>query len=185
MTGNDMTDKVGIAVGETPRVEDASGMSSSYWYRRPYSTGLPPLPAGYDNTKELTDKLCKQTLAVKRKPNKRLPSSYLCHLCFIKGHFIQDCSLAIPKGHGLTPYQGKKRCFGAYKCPKCKRKWMSASSWANSAQYCIKCYIMVYPHKQRPLDTPDGLDVSDQRKVHPQHLCEKCKSLGFYCRKTT
>ena len=31
--GNDMTDKVGIAVGETPRVEDASGMSSSYWYR--------------------------------------------------------------------------------------------------------------------------------------------------------
>ena len=33
MTGNDMTDKVGIAVGETPRVEDASGMSSSYWYR--------------------------------------------------------------------------------------------------------------------------------------------------------
>nr|XP_022322666.1 zinc finger CCHC domain-containing protein 24-like [Crassostrea virginica] len=92
---------------------------------------------------------------------------------------------AIPKGHGLTPYQGKKRCFGAYKCPKCKRKWMSASSWANSAQYCIKCYIMVYPHKQKSLDTPDGLDVSDQRKVHPQHLCEKCKSLGFYCRKTT
>ena len=65
----------------------------SVFFQRPYSTGLPPLPAGYDNTKELTDKLCKQTLAVKKKPNKRLPSSYLCHLCFIKGHFIQDCSL--------------------------------------------------------------------------------------------
>lgn len=65
----------------------------SVFFQRPYSTGLPPLPAGYDNTKELTDKLCKQTLAVKQKPNKRLPSSYLCHLCFIKGHFIQDCSL--------------------------------------------------------------------------------------------
>lgn len=28
-----MTDKVGIAVGETPCAEDASGMSSSYCYR--------------------------------------------------------------------------------------------------------------------------------------------------------
>lgn len=36
---------------------------------------------------------------------------------------------------------------------------------------------------QRPLEKPDGLDVSDQSKVHPQHLCEKCKMLGYYCRK--
>lgn len=35
---------------------------------------------------------------------------------------------------------------------------------------------------QRPLDKPDGLDVSDQSKIHPQHLCEKCKQLGYYCR---
>ncbi|KAI1303075.1 Zinc finger CCHC domain-containing protein 24 [Halotydeus destructor] len=83
---------------------------------------------------------------------------------------------------GLTPYQGKKRCFGEYKCPKCKRKWMSGNSWANCGQMCIKCTIMVYPHKQRPLDRPDGLDVSDQSKEHPQHLCEKCKLLGHYCR---
>jgi hypothetical protein len=48
----------------------------------------------------------------------------------------------------LTPYQGKKRCFGEYKCPKCKRKWMSGNSWANMGQECIKCHINVYPHKQ-------------------------------------
>ena len=36
---------------------------------------------------------------------------------------------------------------------------------------------------QRPLEKPDGLDVSDQSKVHPQHLCEKCKTLGYYCRR--
>ncbi|CAG2101329.1 unnamed protein product [Medioppia subpectinata] len=83
---------------------------------------------------------------------------------------------------GLTPYQGRKRCFGEYKCSKCKRKWMSGNSWANCGQQCIKCHIMVYPHKQRPLDKPDGLDVSDQSKEHPQHLCEKCISLGYYCR---
>ncbi|KAH8033975.1 hypothetical protein HPB51_018486 [Rhipicephalus microplus] len=36
---------------------------------------------------------------------------------------------------------------------------------------------------KRPLEKPDGLDVSDQSKEHPQHLCEKCKSLGYYCRR--
>ncbi|XP_071954444.1 zinc finger CCHC domain-containing protein 24-like [Antedon mediterranea] len=118
-----------------------------------------------------------------RKPGKRPPPTYLCHLCFNKGHYIKDCPQARPKGEGLTPYQGKKRCFGEYKCPKCKRKWMSGNSWANMGQECIKCHINVYPHKQRPLEKPDGLDVSDQSKEHPQHLCEKCKALGYYCRR--
>ncbi|KAG8227673.1 hypothetical protein J437_LFUL006984 [Ladona fulva] len=128
-------------------------------------------------------------LALERKSSKRPPSTYLCHLCFKKGHYIKDCPQegavlqARPKGEGLTPYQGKKRCFGEYKCPKCKRKWMSGNSWANMGQECIKCHINVYPQKQRPLDKPDGLDVSDQSKVHPQHLCEKCKTLGYYCRR--
>ncbi|KAG8178255.1 hypothetical protein JTE90_000355 [Oedothorax gibbosus] len=117
------------------------------------------------------------------KPTKRPPPSYLCHLCFKKGHYIKDCPQARPKGEGLTPYQGKKRCFGEYKCPKCKRKWMSGNSWANMGQECIKCHINVYPHKQRPLEKPDGLDVSDQSKEHPQHLCEKCKTVGYYCRR--
>ncbi|KAM8860089.1 zinc finger CCHC domain-containing protein 24 isoform 4-T4 [Spinachia spinachia] len=103
-----------------------------------------------------------------RKPNKRPPPNYLCHLCFNKGHYIKDCPQARPKGEGLTPYQGKKRCFGEYKCPKCKRKWMSGNSWANMGQECIKCHINVYPHKQRPLEKPDGLDVSDQSPIaHP------------------
>ncbi|XP_046860077.1 zinc finger CCHC domain-containing protein 24-like [Xenia sp. Carnegie-2017] len=117
------------------------------------------------------------------KKTRRPPDGYLCHLCFCKGHYIKDCPQARPKGEGLTPYQGKKRCFGEYKCPSCKRKWMSGNSWANMGQMCVKCHINVYPHKQRPLDKPDGLDVSDQAKEHPQHLCEKCKSLGYYCRR--
>lgn len=111
------------------------------------------------------------------------PNNYLCHLCFDKGHFIRDCPQARLRSEGLTPYQGKKRCFGEYKCSKCKRKWMSGNSWANMGQECIKCQINVYPHKQRPLEKPDGLDVSDQSKEHPQYLCEKCKCLGYYCRR--
>ncbi|OWF52668.1 zinc finger CCHC domain-containing protein 24-like [Mizuhopecten yessoensis] len=137
----------------------------------------------YGSINDLVDHFSDLSLSLDRKPSKRPPSTYLCHLCFTKGHYIKDCPQARPKGEGLTPYQGKKRCFGEYKCPKCKRKWMSGNSWANMGQECIKCHINVYPHKQRPLEKPDGLDVSDQSKVHPQHLCEKCKVLGYYCRR--
>ncbi|ELT96201.1 hypothetical protein CAPTEDRAFT_101542, partial [Capitella teleta] len=83
---------------------------------------------------------------------------------------------------GKTPYQGKERCFGEYRCSKCNRGWMSGNSWANMGQECQTCRINVYPHKQTPLQKPDGLDVSDENIPHPQHLCEKCKKLGSYCR---
>ncbi|XP_020893951.1 zinc finger CCHC domain-containing protein 24 [Exaiptasia diaphana] len=130
----------------------------------------------------LQDSLLLQQRSIRKTP-KRPPDGYLCHLCFCKGHYIKDCPQARPKGEGLTPYQGKKRCFGEFKCPLCKRKWMSGNSWANMGQQCVKCFINVYPHKQRPLDKPDGLDVSDQTKEHPQELCEKCQFLGYYCRR--
>ncbi|XP_002735427.1 zinc finger CCHC domain-containing protein 24-like [Saccoglossus kowalevskii] len=144
------------------------------------------MPSPYGSIGDIADQFSDLTLGnplIERKREKRPPPTYLCHLCFQKGHYIKDCPQARPKGEGLTPYQGKKRCFGEYKCPKCKRKWMSGNSWANMGQECIKCHINVYPHKQRPLEKPDGLDVSDQSKEHPQHLCEKCKALGYYCRR--
>ncbi|XP_055576367.1 zinc finger CCHC domain-containing protein 24 isoform X1 [Falco biarmicus] len=105
-----------------------------------------------------------------RKPSKRPPPNYLCHLCFNKGHYIKDCPQARPKGEGLTPYQGKKRCFGEYKCPKCKRKWMSGNSWANMGQECIKCHINVYPHKQlsRKLENPSILWIISSSCSIPQ-----------------
>lgn len=52
------------------------------------------------------------------------------------------------KGRGKTPYQGAKRSFGEYKCSSCKKSWMSANSWANTAQECNVCRIKVYPHTQ-------------------------------------
>ncbi|XP_075986849.1 zinc finger CCHC domain-containing protein 24-like isoform X1 [Anticarsia gemmatalis] len=83
-----------------------------------------------------------------------------------------------------TPYKGKRRCFGEYRCDKCNRSWMSANSWANFGQKCTNCNINVMPHKQTPLEKPDGLDKSDPLKSHPQDLCAKCKSLGRFCGKS-
>ncbi|XP_014241367.1 zinc finger CCHC domain-containing protein 24-like [Cimex lectularius] len=155
------------------------GASPGAGYTKFHLSALASL--GDANIGDLSEAL--NELCLSDKGYKQPPATYLCHLCFSKGHYIKDCPMARPKGEGLTPYQGKKRCFGEYKCPKCKRKWMSGNSWANMGQQCIKCHINVYPHKQRPLEKPDGLDVSDQSKVHPQHLCEKCQQLGFYCRR--
>ncbi|CAG5088715.1 Oidioi.mRNA.OKI2018_I69.PAR.g11944.t1.cds [Oikopleura dioica] len=113
-------------------------------------------------------------------PRRTPPSGYLCHLCFGPGHFIKDCPSSKPKGEGLTPYQGKKRCFGEFKCPKCKRKWLSGNSWCNMGQECIKCRINVYPSKQRPLNKQEAAAVA--QREHPKELCEKCQQLGRYCR---
>ena len=52
----------------------------------------------------------------------------------------------------LTPYQGKGRRFGYYKCGKCRKHWKSAYSWANEYQRCRSCGTNVYPYKQRPLE---------------------------------
>ncbi|XP_052743397.1 zinc finger CCHC domain-containing protein 24 [Bicyclus anynana] len=85
------------------------------------------------------------------------------------------------KGEGLTPYQGKRRSFGEFKCPQCQRRWMSANSWANSGQDCSKCKINVYPHRQMRLDNPGGLDKSDPTKRHPRELCQRCREIGDFC----
>lgn len=104
----------------------------------------------------------------------------------------------------LTPYQGKRRCFGQFCCDECNRSWFSANSWANTAQMCQLCDIRVYPFKQVskstiwefvhsnqildlrlyclqwPLKKSGGIKKSN-RKAHPQELCDKCKQLGHFC----
>ena len=125
------------------------------------------------------------------KKQKTPPAWYVCHLCHTHGHYIRDCTFMRSSTEGLTPYQGQKRCFGEFKCPKCKRKWSSGNSWTNMGQECIKCRINVYPHKQKPAEcgtngadqaAPATVAPQTETKEHPRSLCEKCKSLGEYCR---
>lgn len=45
-----------------------------------------------DGLSSLTDHFSDLSLSSEpRKPNKRPPPNYLCHLCFNKGHYIKDC----------------------------------------------------------------------------------------------
>ncbi|KAF4516925.1 hypothetical protein B566_EDAN008014, partial [Ephemera danica] len=45
-----------------------------------------------DNVGDLVDQFAELGLGLERKVNKRSPpNTYLCHLCFKKGHYIKDC----------------------------------------------------------------------------------------------
>lgn len=100
-------------------------------------------------------------------PKKAPPTRYQCHICYKTGHYISDCP-SVRNDYKttnfnskkklfqrfnspydeLTPYQGRKKCYGEFQCQQCKRKWTSQNSVANEAQSCIKCHVLVFPHKQ-------------------------------------
>lgn len=53
-----------------------------------------------DGLNSLTDHFSDLSLSSEpRKPNKRPPPNYLCHLCFNKGHYIKDCPQVRPLTH--------------------------------------------------------------------------------------
>lgn len=58
--------------------------TAQYLYN-PYSGA-----AGADPVQELGEQLADLSL-LERRPIKRPPATYLCHLCFQKGHYIKDC----------------------------------------------------------------------------------------------
>ena len=136
----------------------------SVFFQHPYSTGLPPPPTGYDNINELTDQFCELTLAVNKKPNKRPPSTYLCHLCFTKGHFIRDCPqvnyvimLNPPPPPHPPPHthaSSSKMRNLAFQKSWNKNKWLwiwiTAMHWKWSGNKTIKLAWHLVPHIAPP-----------------------------------
>lgn len=50
---------------------------------------------------DLADHFAELSLGLERKPTKRPPPTYLCHLCFKKGHYIKDCpQVSVPCIYG-------------------------------------------------------------------------------------
>ncbi len=72
---------------------------------------------------------------------------------------------------GLTPYQGRKQCFGIFEC-MCSNTWASAYSWSNTPQMCIECDMWIYPHRQYKLKQKKRNNYATS---HIQSLCGKCK----------
>ncbi|KAK0399957.1 hypothetical protein QR680_003295 [Steinernema hermaphroditum] len=104
-------------------------------------------------------------------PKKAPPSKYQCHICYQTGHYISDCPMRFNSPYEeLTPYQGRKKCYGEFQCQQCKRKWTSQNSVANEAQSCIKCHVPVFPHKQLPVDKAVALGLVKPQRVTPGKL---------------
>lgn len=61
-----------------------------------------------DGLSSLTDHFSDLSLSSEpRKPNKRPPPNYLCHLCFNKGHYIKDCpQVRLRPPHPASPVHG-------------------------------------------------------------------------------
>jgi len=81
--------------------------------------------------------------------------------------------------YGLTPYQGRKPCFGFYNCSACEKGWTSAYSWANTSQSCKECKAAVYPYRQDKHKCRNGTKHKDDK--HVQELCGKCKNKKIGC----
>jgi hypothetical protein len=104
-------------------------------------------------------------------PKKAPPPRYQCHICYQNGHYISDCPMRFNSPYEeLTPYQGRKKCYGEFQCQQCKRKWTSQNSVANEAQSCIKCHVPVFPHKQLPIDKAVALGLVKAQKAIPTKI---------------
>ncbi|PSN58139.1 hypothetical protein C0J52_01008 [Blattella germanica] len=70
---------------------------------------------------DLTDQFAEFGISLERKPTKKPPPTYLCHLCFKKGHYIKDCPQLKRDKHFIIvftaimeKYAGSE-CFGTAK----------------------------------------------------------------------
>ncbi|KAK5968650.1 Zinc finger CCHC domain-containing protein 24 [Trichostrongylus colubriformis] len=104
-------------------------------------------------------------------PKKAPPTKYQCHICYRTGHYISDCPMRFNTPYDeLTPYQGRKKCYGEFQCHQCKRKWTSQNSVANEAQSCIKCHIPVFPHKQLPVEKAVAMGLIKAQHAIPSKI---------------
>ncbi|XP_065182384.1 zinc finger CCHC domain-containing protein 24-like [Sycon ciliatum] len=94
-----------------------------------------------------------------------------------EAYSLSGVRMSAPGGKGLTPYQGKRRTWGEFRC-SCGKRWSSGNSWRDTWQRCQSCAEEVYPYEQRPLEPSTDPD----RGVHDQRNCGKCIRMGRCCR---
>uniref|UniRef100_A0A7E4VN90 CCHC-type domain-containing protein n=1 Tax=Panagrellus redivivus TaxID=6233 RepID=A0A7E4VN90_PANRE len=116
-----------------------------------------------DEIAQFADLLCTK----KKAP----PANYQCRICHQAGHYINDCPVRYNSTYQeLTPYQGRRRCYGEFSCPQCFRKWTSTNSVANEAHSCIKCHIPVFPHKQLSVEKAVKLGLTKAQNLTSSNI---------------
>lgn len=85
-----------------------------------------------------------------RKPSKRPPPNYLCHLCFNKGHYIKDC----PQVRNIQ-YSGKifMKMFTIPWFSNTEFDWNRSLKWVTLKKYLDKvpsqpCVLFIYSLSQ-------------------------------------
>uniref|UniRef100_A0A915EAZ3 3CxxC-type domain-containing protein n=1 Tax=Ditylenchus dipsaci TaxID=166011 RepID=A0A915EAZ3_9BILA len=128
-------------------------------------------PTPMDNSRKVSLAGSEASAAAVVASKEGAPTRYQCHICYQTGHYISDCPLRFNSPYEeLTPYQGRKKCYGEFQCQQCKRKWTSQNSVANEAQSCIKCHVPVFPHKQLPVDKAVALGLVKSQRVLPTKI---------------
>ncbi|CAI4223787.1 unnamed protein product [Auanema sp. JU1783] len=156
-----------LGVGVTPVTSPSQPPSTDPYKQRTTDPAAAPLALedGFspDEIESFEELLCS--------PKKQPPTKYQCHICYRTGHYISDCPMRFNTPYDeLTPYQGRKKCYGEFQCQQCKRKWTSQNSVANEAQSCIKCHISVFPHKQLPVEKAVTLGLIKSQHAIPSKI---------------
>ncbi|KJH48082.1 hypothetical protein DICVIV_05835 [Dictyocaulus viviparus] len=80
-------------------------------------------------------------------PKKAPPTKYQCHICYRTGHYISDCPMRFNTPYDeLTPYQGRKKCYGEFQLPVEK----AAALGLIKAQHAIPSKIAPIGHGRPP-----------------------------------
>ena len=78
---------------------------------------------------------------------------------------------------GITPIKVRRDALESTAAPPVKEPGcLETHGPIYISQKCRTCGITVYPHKQRPLEKPGGLNVSDLRMEHPQDCMKSANS---------
>ncbi|KAL3087154.1 hypothetical protein niasHS_005393 [Heterodera schachtii] len=154
------------------------------------TNGVPPAVEQIVPTEDGFDfREIKEFTQLLHSPRRVPPPRYICHICYQPGHYISDCPARFNSPYEeLTPYQGRKKCYGEFQCEQCKRKWTSQNSVANEAQSCIKCHVPVFPHKQLPVDKAvalglvklQRLPVTNIGSTSTENLIDQCTAAGIF-----
>ncbi|KAB0351264.1 hypothetical protein FD754_016121 [Muntiacus muntjak] len=140
-----------------------------------------------DGLSSLTEHFSDLTLTSEtRKPSKRPPPNYLCHLCFNKGHYIKDCPQSVGshkglghRGLGIAPWGGKGVRSSPHLSPSVSLQQGGAlradpTHWATPDSARCRFGILGREVNMRGDLYPKAMDDEAEAEEQRRGVCEFC-----------